>query len=348
MRVAPGKLPAGARKSGAPDHQSQRALLVLSRGKGKLSFARKPERESLITPSQGPPKRPPAGDAEGPSRRGGTRSGRRRRPRGCSAPCNWRRPCPRVAPAEEPGEGGALYCALAEGRTGKRPQAGGCWRRPQLGPRPDTTPARGGTLRPPSRGGPCRPRVTAGDLRGSAGGGGAAAPPPAAPLPSLSPHFLSPGPPPLLRRRSAERAPPRARGRGRGRRGGAAAVAGRPAGLRPSRAGPAPRPGAHHAAAAAPGAPGALLPLLQGSAGRRPPARPPSGPGRGGARGLQPARGAGAEVPERGDVWARGGRGDDRGPGARAAPMGRRRADAAGRRPSPRGPGVTPGCSPCL
>lgn len=335
MRVAPGKLPAGARKSGAPDHQSQRALLVLSRGKGKLSFARKPERESLITPSQGPPKRPPlaeegrapgAGGALGAALHPATGGGRAHAPPPQKSPVkegHFTAPSPKggQANARRPvGVGADPSSGLA--RTQPRPGAERCAR--------------------PPRGGPCRPRVTAGDLRGSAGGGGAAAPPPAAPLPSLSPHFLSPGPPPLLRRRSAERAPPRARGRGRGRRGGAAAVAGRPAGLRPSRAGPAPRPGAHHAAAAAPGAPGALLPLLQGSAGRRPPARPPSGPGRGGARG------AGAEVPERGDVWARGGRGDDRGPGARAAPMGRRRADAAGRRPSPRGPGVTPGCSPCL
>lgn len=117
------------------------------------------------------------------------------------------------------------------------------------------------------------------------------APPPPHLLPArplLGPPFplpLSRASPPLPPPRAPPQCPlpPVARGgarpRGDAAGGGSAAVAGRPAGLRASGAGPAHRPGAHHAAVAAPGAPGALLPLLQGPAGRRAAARcPPRAP----------------------------------------------------------------------
>lgn len=111
-------------------------------------------------------------------------------------------------------------------------------------------------------------------------------PPPCAPPPrSPFPLPLSRASPPLPPPRAPPQCPlpPVARGgarpRGDAAGGGSAAVAGRPAGLRASGAGPAHRPGAHHAAVAAPGAPGALLPLLQGPAGRRAAARcPPRAP----------------------------------------------------------------------
>lgn len=104
--------------------------------------------------------------------------------------------------------------------------------------------------------------------------------------------------------------------------------AGRPAGLRPSGGEPGPRTArAHHAAAAAPGAPGTLLPLLQGPAGRRAPGRAgsrphPSRPGAraaAGSRGIQP--GDPGRIPDSRSLrarvrgpWGTGGR---RGPGWR-------------------------------